>query len=144
MESEKKDELSLAQTEVLHTKKVEISGYIIIPIWIGLSSCLILYNRKILTTEEWNFPYPIFLATFHMLFATILTRLLRFGGSSLLTHVKPISWDIWSKTILPIGILFSASLTLSNTAYLHLSIPFVQLIEVSHLFTINIIYIILD
>jgi len=34
------------------------------------------------------------------------------------------------RSILPIGILFSASLILSNTAYLYLSVAYIQMLKV--------------
>lgn len=36
----------------------------------------------------------------------------------------------WLRTILPLGALFSISLILSNTAYVHLSVSFVQMLKV--------------
>ena len=35
------------------------------------------------------------------------------------------------RSILPIGLLFSASLILSNTAYLYLSVAYIQMLKVS-------------
>jgi hypothetical protein len=39
--------------------------------------------------------------------------------------------DMFIKSILPIGILFSGSLILSNTAYLYLSVSYIQMLKVS-------------
>ena len=41
-----------------------------------------------------------------------------------------ISKDMFVRSILPIGILFSASLILSNTAYLYLSVAYIQMLKV--------------
>ena len=38
--------------------------------------------------------------------------------------------DMFLRSILPIGILFSASLILSNTAYLYLSVAYIQMLKV--------------
>lgn len=76
--------------------------------------------------SDLQFPYPIFLTTVHLVYATVGTRLLlRF--THLLDGVANIemSWDRWLKNIVPIGALFSASLIFSNLAYLSLSVSFV-------------------
>ena len=39
-------------------------------------------------------------------------------------------WLLFSQTILPLSALFSASLILSNMAYVHLSVSFVQMLKV--------------
>lgn len=39
-------------------------------------------------------------------------------------------WTLWSRTILPLSLLFSASLILSNMAYVYLSVSFVQMLKV--------------
>ena len=41
------------------------------------------------------------------------------------------SKDVFLRSILPIGLLFSASLILSNTAYLYLSVAYIQMLKVS-------------
>lgn len=40
------------------------------------------------------------------------------------------SKDMFIRSILPIGLLFSASLILSNTAYLYLSVAYIQMLKV--------------
>ena len=39
-------------------------------------------------------------------------------------------WNVYRWTIIPLSILFSASLILSNVAYVHLSVSFVQMLKV--------------
>ncbi|GAA6004435.1 hypothetical protein JCM10207_000726 [Rhodosporidiobolus poonsookiae] len=100
-------------------------GYII-TIWIALSSSLILWNKSLLTRA----PYPIALTTWHLVYATIGTRLLlRF--THLLDDLANVqmSWDRWFKNIVPIGALFSGSLIFSNFAYLTLSVSFIQMLK---------------
>ena len=41
-----------------------------------------------------------------------------------------ITKDMFLRSILPIGLLFSASLILSNTAYLYLSVAYIQMLKV--------------
>ncbi|SCV68257.1 BQ2448_378 [Microbotryum intermedium] len=104
----------------------------IIAVWIFLSSSVILFNARILGRKEgdFNFPYPIFLTTVHLLYATIGTRVLaRF--THLVDGLQNINmtWDQYMRNILPIGALFSASLIFSNLAYLTLSVSFIQMLK---------------
>lgn len=113
-------------TSVVEQKKMW-PGYIIM-IWITLSSSVILQNAWIL--RDLKFNYPIFLTTFHLVYATIGTRmLLRF--THLLDGLADVqmSWERWLTNIVPIGALFSASLILNNYAYLTLSVSFIQMLK---------------
>ncbi|SCZ90190.1 BZ3500_MvSof-1268-A1-R1_Chr1-3g01829 [Microbotryum saponariae] len=125
-------------------------GYIIM-IWICLSSGVIIQNAWILRTLKFDqtdrvreltltyicfahchdlILHPIFLTTWHLVFATIGTRLLlRF--THLLDGIDALqmSWDRWFRNIVPIGALFSASLIFSNLAYLTLSVSFIQMLK---------------
>ncbi|KAI5480059.1 DUF250 domain containing membrane protein [Pseudohyphozyma bogoriensis] len=108
--------------------KNEIWAGWVIMIWIALSSSVILQNSYLL--RELNFKFPVFLTTFHLVYATIGTRLLlRF--THLLDGLKNVemSWDRWLKNIVPIGALFSASLIFNNLAYLTLSVSFIQMLK---------------
>ena len=113
--------------------KYQASAATIIPIWIALSSAVIIYNNYIYNTLK--FEYPVFLVTFHLTFAAIGTRVLQ-RTTRLLDGVKdvPMSKDMFLKSILPIGLLFSGSLILSNTAYLYLSVSYIQMLKVCALF----------
>lgn len=48
-------------------QKAKLSAAMIIPIWIVLSSGVIIYNNYLYNTL--NFKYPVFLVTFHLGFA---------------------------------------------------------------------------
>ena len=100
---------------------------IIIAIWIAFSSGVIVYNKYLLVNLK--FPYPVFLTTFHMAFAAVGTRVLA-RYTTLLKGLSSVEMtlDRWYRNILPIGALFSASLILSNMAYLYLSVPFIQML----------------
>jgi len=47
--------------------KPKVSAAAIIPVWIILSSAVILYNNHLYSTL--NFRYPVFLVTWHLTFA---------------------------------------------------------------------------
>jgi hypothetical protein len=47
--------------------KFQLSAATIIPIWISISSGVIIYNNYVYNTLQ--FKYPVFLVTFHLTFA---------------------------------------------------------------------------
>ncbi|TIA91752.1 hypothetical protein E3P99_00920 [Wallemia hederae] len=101
--------------------KPKLSPYVIIPIWIALSSAIL---------SSFKFEYPIFLVTFHLTVSTIGTRVLA-KFTNLLPDLKDVNMtrETWVKRILPIGIFFSGSLIFSNMAYLYLSVSFIQMLK---------------
>ncbi|KAF8137371.1 TPT-domain-containing protein [Boletus edulis] len=109
-------------------QRAKIPAAAIIPVWIILSSAVILYNNHVYNTYE--FRYPVFLVTWHLTFAAIGTRVLQ-RTTSLLDGIKDVhmSQAMFFRSILPIGLLFSGSLILSNTAYLYLSIAYIQMLK---------------
>ncbi|KAI5451629.1 hypothetical protein NCC49_001610 [Naganishia albida] len=109
-------------------KKIVIPAYIIIPIWMSCSISVILYNKYVYSNLD--FPYPVFLTTYHLAFASLGTRILQ-RTTTLVDGAKDINMtrDQWMRTILPIGALFSGSLILSNFAYLSLSVSFIQMLK---------------
>ncbi|KAI9633697.1 triose-phosphate transporter family-domain-containing protein [Dioszegia hungarica] len=109
-------------------QRVVIPAVIMIPVWIGLSGGVILLNKYIFTNL--NFPYPVFMTAYHMLVATIGTRILqKLPFERLKAKRIQMDWTLWSRTILPLSLLFSASLILSNMAYVYLSVSFVQMLK---------------
>ncbi|ORZ34233.1 triose-phosphate transporter family-domain-containing protein [Catenaria anguillulae PL171] len=110
-----------------------------IALWILMSSAVIVFNKWILDNTQHDnpnrghFPYPIFLTTWHMFFMTLVTRLLRVFTPSMLPSIHHsrarLSWRDWSLSILPIGVLFSASLIVNNYVYLYLSVAFIQMLK---------------
>ncbi|EJD40218.1 TPT-domain-containing protein [Auricularia subglabra TFB-10046 SS5] len=109
-------------------KSTSLSAAAIIPIWMALSTSVILYNNYVFNTLK--FQFPVFLVTWHLLFSALGTRLLQ-RTTKLLDGTKEINMtrDMFLRSILPIGVLFSGSLILSNMAYLHLSVPFIQMLK---------------
>ncbi|RPB22526.1 DUF250 domain membrane protein [Terfezia boudieri ATCC MYA-4762] len=102
------------------------SIYVII--WICLSSSVILFNKWIL--HSLKFDFPIFLTTWHLIFATIATRVLAYSTSLLngLNRVR-VTRPIFFKAVVPIALFFSLSLICSNQAYLYLSVAFIQMLK---------------
>ncbi|WWC69579.1 uncharacterized protein I206_103522 [Kwoniella pini CBS 10737] len=110
------------------TKKSGLSPALIIPIWIALSSAVILYNKYLYSNL--NYPYPIFITSYHLGCAALGTRVLRVT-TNLMNGLDKVEMtrELYLKSILPIGVLFSGSLILSNTAYLTLSVSFIQMLK---------------
>ncbi|KAI5849154.1 triose-phosphate transporter family-domain-containing protein [Tricharina praecox] len=96
--------------------------------WITLSSATILFNKWILSTCE--FAFPIFLTTWHLVFATAATQLLA-RTTDLLDgrHRVKMTGRIYLRAIMPIGLFFSLSLICSNKAYIYLSVAFIQMLK---------------
>jgi len=110
------------------TKRIKLSASMVIPLWICLSSSVIIYNNYLYNSL--NFKYPVFTVTWHLTFAAIGTRILQ-RTTNLLDGAKDVKMtrDMFIRSILPIGLLFSGSLILSNTAYLYLSVSYIQMLK---------------
>ncbi|CAM8970468.1 unnamed protein product [Rhodiola kirilowii] len=101
-------------------------SYSYVGIWIFLSFTVIVYNKYILDPKMYNWPFPISLTMIHMLFCSTLAFILvRFK------FVEPVSMslDLYLKSVVPIGLLYSFSLWFSNSAYIFLSVSFIQMLK---------------
>ncbi|KAG9246604.1 triose-phosphate transporter family-domain-containing protein [Calycina marina] len=105
-----------------------LPSVVYVMIWIFFSSSVILFNKWILATLE--FPYPVLLTAWHLIFATILTQIMaRF--TTLLDGRKKqkMNGRIYMRAIVPIGAAFSLSLICGNLTYLYLSVSFIQMLK---------------
>lgn len=100
-------------------------SYAYVALWVALSSGVIVFNKYILHT--YGFPFPVSLTMWHQLFCSALAV----TAVHVLRIVEPIAMtpDLYVRKIVPIGVLYAASLWLSNSAYLHLSVAFVQMLK---------------
>ncbi|CAM8978703.1 unnamed protein product [Rhodiola kirilowii] len=107
-------------------KKILIS-YAYVTIWIFLSFTVIVYNKYILDPKMFNWPFPISLTMIHMAFCSTLAFLL----VRVFKFVEPVSMssDLYFKSVVPIGLLYSFSLWFSNSAYIYLSVSFIQMLK---------------
>lgn len=107
-------------------KKILLS-YTYVAVWIFLSFTVIVYNKYILDRKLYNWPYPISLTMIHMGFCSSLAYLL----VRVFKVVEPVSmsWELYLKSVVPIGLLYSLSLWLSNSAYIYLSVSFIQMLK---------------
>jgi len=99
-----------------------------IALWIGLSSSVIIFNKWVLHSAE--FKFPLFLTTWHMVFAAVVTQgLAKFSTVLDSRHKVPMTPQLYMRAIVPIGLFFSFSLICGNVAYLYLSVSFIQMLK---------------
>ena len=89
---------------------------------------MILFNKAML--DQFNFPYPMFLTTWHMSVATCLTQVMS-RTTLMLPGVKEqkIGLDELKTKVLPVALFFAISLVLSNKAYIFLSVSYIQMLK---------------
>eukprot|EP00227_Mantoniella_beaufortii_P017860 CAMPEP_0197594102 /NCGR_PEP_ID=MMETSP1326-20131121/19725_1 /TAXON_ID=1155430 /ORGANISM="Genus nov. species nov., Strain RCC2288" /LENGTH=349 /DNA_ID=CAMNT_0043160207 /DNA_START=579 /DNA_END=1624 /DNA_ORIENTATION=- len=98
-------------------------SYFYVVIWMSISMAVILFNKYILAYS--GFGYPIALTLWHMVFCTtVATLAVRVLGVTKRLHMPQ---KEYINRVIPIGALYAASLWLSNSAYLHLSVSFIQM-----------------
>lgn len=126
-----------------------ISAYLIIQ-WIFFSSCVILFNKSLISG---GFNHPITIVMLHMAFGSLASTLWRGLG---LETVPNIGFRMWLCGFLPVGVCFAGSLcvrladsscralavntpwfvshhgsALSNMAYAYISVAYIQMIKAS-------------
>ncbi|KAH6626337.1 triose-phosphate transporter family-domain-containing protein [Chaetomium sp. MPI-SDFR-AT-0129] len=96
--------------------------------WIFFSNLTILFNKWIIDSR--GFRYPVILTCWHLIFATIATQVLA-RTTTLLDGRKNVKMTgrLYLRAIVPIGLLYSASLVCSNMVYLYLSVAFIQMLK---------------
>ncbi|GMH27320.1 hypothetical protein Nepgr_029163 [Nepenthes gracilis] len=107
-------------------KKIILS-YTYVAIWIFLSFTVIVYNKYILDRKLYNWPFPISLTMIHMSFCSAMAVLLIKVFH--LVDPVPISREVYLSGVVPIGALYSLSLWFSNSAYIYLSVSFIQMLK---------------
>ncbi|WVZ99050.1 hypothetical protein U9M48_044404 [Paspalum notatum var. saurae] len=110
-------------------RKVLLS-YLYVAVWIFLSFSVIVYNKYILDPKMYNWPFPISLTMVHMAFcsslAVALVRLLRVVDLPTSPAMTP---QLYTSSVVPIGALYAMSLWFSNSAYIYLSVSFIQMLK---------------
>ncbi|KAH0454320.1 hypothetical protein IEQ34_016244 [Dendrobium chrysotoxum] len=124
LESNVKMMKRLAKTMI--TKQILLT-YLYLLIYICLSSGVILYNKWVLSPKHFKFPFPITLTMIYMGFsafvAVILVRVFK-----IVAPVK-MTFQIYATCVIPISAFFASSLWFGNTAYLHISVAFIQMLK---------------
>ncbi|KAI5292002.1 hypothetical protein KEM52_006692, partial [Ascosphaera acerosa] len=98
--------------------------------WISMSSSVILFNKYLLDSKRRLLPFPIFLTSWHLGFASLMTQLLA-RTTTLLDGRKRVKMTgrVYLRAIVPIGIFFSLSLICGNKTYMYLSVSFIQMLK---------------
>ncbi|EPS69259.1 hypothetical protein M569_05508 [Genlisea aurea] len=107
-------------------RKIVVS-YAYVALWIFLSFTVIVYNKYILDKKLYDWPFPISLTMIHMAFCSSLA----FALVRVFKIVEPVALtrSVYLTSVLPIGALYSFSLWLSNSAYIYLSVSFIQMLK---------------
>ena len=72
----------------------------------------------------------MFLTTWHMFLATILTQLMsRFTNMLPGVKEKKVDSVVWRNQIFPVSVFFAVSLVLSNKAYIYLAVSYIQMLK---------------
>ncbi|KAK0728273.1 triose-phosphate transporter family-domain-containing protein [Lasiosphaeria miniovina] len=115
------------------TEKPQPAGRSVHPIvhitsWIFFSNLTILFNKWLIDNR--GFRYPVILTCWHLIFATVATQILA-KTTHLLDGRKNVKMTgkLYLRAIVPIGLLYSASLVCSNMVYLYLSVAFIQMLK---------------
>ncbi|XP_020101224.1 probable sugar phosphate/phosphate translocator At4g32390 [Ananas comosus] len=107
-----------------------VASYAYVSIWIMLSFTVIVYNKYILDPKMYGWPFPISLTLIHMAFcsslAFALVRVLRLVDPP---SAPPMSAALYGRSVVPIGALYALSLWFSNSAYIYLSVSFIQMLK---------------
>ena len=121
-----------------------------ITFWIGISCCMILFNKAVL--DQLKFPFPMFLCTWHMVFATVCTQIMARTTNMLpgVKEVRPrdqtchicllinflhsyaqgkVDAEAMKNKIVPVSAFFAVSLVMANKAYIYLSVSYIQVSE---------------
>ena len=99
------------------------SSLLAIAFWITMSCTVILFNKYLFNGV---FPFPLTLTCIHMAFASAVTWALR-GVGAIEAPWFPL--PVLLRNVLPIGVLYAASLATSNLGAARLSVSFVQMIK---------------
>ena len=98
----------------------------LVALWIGTSAIVILFNKYILTTH--GFPFPVALTMTHMLFCSVVAFVI-VRALKLVPASEGVTREAYATKITPIAALFAVSLWASNTAYVYLSVAFIQMLK---------------
>ncbi|KAK7970348.1 hypothetical protein PG996_001221 [Apiospora saccharicola] len=121
-------DVSLPAPATWDNKIMQLHPAFYVASWILFSNLTIIFNKWLLDTA--GFRYPIILTTLHLITATALTQILaRLTPLLNSRHTFPLTGRIYLRAILPIGMLYTASLVFSNLSYLFLSVSFLQMLK---------------
>lgn len=120
----------------LDQKSEDMTFYQALPIailWSALGIFLIFFNKFIFlpAAAGFDFPYTVFLMWWHAVCGTISTHILRLARPDMLPAVREQKLDakLYLVNIFPIAGLQAAALAFGNTAYLYISVAYIQMVK---------------
>ncbi|KAG8097890.1 hypothetical protein GUJ93_ZPchr0013g35905 [Zizania palustris] len=118
---------SLAAAAKMMISRQLMLTYLYLLIYVCLSSGVILFNKWVLSPKYFKFPFPITLTMIHMAFSGVVTFFL----VRVFKVVAPIkmTFQIYATCVIPISAFFASSLWFGNTAYLYISVAFIQMLK---------------
>mmetsp|Transcript_24524 Transcript_24524/g.46529 ORF Transcript_24524/g.46529 Transcript_24524/m.46529 type:complete len:369 (+) Transcript_24524:115-1221(+) len=105
--------------------------------YVAVSAGMIAFNKFLMNPER--FPFAVPLVLFHSSFSSVISLLLFFIMPSLFPSLTDpakkvsVDRDLIFRGAFPIALLFSVQLVLTNTAYLHSSTAFLQMMKEANL-----------
>ena len=88
---------------------------------------LILLNKYIL--RDLKFDYPIFLSSLGLGASALVSSVFVKLKLTKLEHAHKVNTQYWVRNILPVAICSAATLACSNSAYLYLTVSFIQMLK---------------
>jgi hypothetical protein len=99
-----------------------------VSLWIALSAGVILYNKYVLAVH--GFPFPIALTMIHMAFCSFMAYAL-VKVFKVVDGCVAMTRQAYVRRVLPIAFLFAVVLWTGHSAYLYLSVSFIQMVKAS-------------
>jgi len=102
--------------------------------WIVISGGLTWVNKLIFAPEAnggLGFPFVTLLMLWHMILAVVFTNIIRFLAPQLMPAAakNQVTLQMYMKNIAPIGVCLAGALTLSNAAYVYISVGYIQMVK---------------
>ncbi|RXH71764.1 hypothetical protein DVH24_025265 [Malus domestica] len=96
-------------------------------LWSSIVYMVKLKLKWVLSPKYFNFPLPITLTMIHMGFSGLVAFFL----VRVFKVVAPVkmTFEIYATCVIPISAFFASSLWFGNTAYLHISVAFIQMLK---------------
>lgn len=105
-----------------------IRTYVCLAVYVALSTIQIFFNKWILSSPTFNFPYPVALTLLHMLFSSVLCFLV-IRVFKIIKLQPGMTYELYLQSVVPISVTFAMTLWLGNTAYMYISVAFAQMLK---------------
>ena len=106
-------------------EEADDTGASIVPLalWLSCACGLVLFNKHLFET---SFPFPLTLTALHLVFASLVSGALQLCGA---LAVPRLGWGGWACSVVPLSVLYAASLGGGAVAAARLSVSFLQMLK---------------